>query len=169
RARVRVRAVRWLVRAVRRLLFRLVRVSVGDAVRRRVRRNDALRPEDEASRLECDVEDRRSGERPAGSAGIRRHDHRRDAKGRRAAGAEVIATGDQPPALQRTSAAHAPSVRLRWVVPALGVAQIISWGSLYYPIAVLAAPIREELGIGNVAVFGSFTAGLFASGFAAPM
>ena len=59
-------------------------------------------------------------------------------------------------------------MRLRWVVPALGVAQIISWGSLYYPIAVLAAPIREELGIGNVAVFGSFTAGLFASGFAAP-
>jgi predicted MFS family arabinose efflux permease len=33
---------------------------------------------------------------------------------------------------------------------------------------VLAAPIRAELGIGNVAVFGSFTVGLFASGFAAP-
>jgi len=59
-------------------------------------------------------------------------------------------------------------VRLRWIVPALGVAQIISWGSLYYPIAVLAAPIRAELGLGNVAVFGSFTVGLFASGFAAP-
>ena len=70
--------------------------------------------------------------------------------------------------MRRASAAHAPPVRLRWVVPALGVAQIISWGSLYYPIAVLAAPIREELGIGNVAVFGSFTAGLFVSGFAAP-
>ena len=57
---------------------------------------------------------------------------------------------------------------MRWVVAALGVAQIISWGSLYYPIAVLAAPIRAELGLGNVAVFGSFTVGLFASGFAAP-
>ena len=33
---------------------------------------------------------------------------------------------------------------------------------------MLAAPIRNELGIGNVAVFGGFTAGLFVSGFAAP-
>ena len=32
-----------------------------------------------------------------------------------------------------------PPLRLRWVVPVLGIAQIISWGSLYYPIAVLAA------------------------------
>jgi predicted MFS family arabinose efflux permease len=54
------------------------------------------------------------------------------------------------------------------VVPALGVAQIISWGSLYYPIAVLAAAIRDDLRIGDVAVFGSFTIGLFVSGFAAP-
>jgi len=59
-------------------------------------------------------------------------------------------------------------LRLRWVVPALGIAQIISWGSLYYPIAVLAAAIRDELGITDVAVFGSFTVGLFVSGFAAP-
>jgi hypothetical protein len=58
-------------------------------------------------------------------------------------------------------------LRLRWVVPALGIAQIISWGSLYYPIAVLAAAIREDLGIGDVAVFGSFTVGLFCSGFVA--
>ena len=33
---------------------------------------------------------------------------------------------------------------------------------------MLAAPIRDELGMGNVAVFGSFTVGLFFSGFAAP-
>ena len=70
--------------------------------------------------------------------------------------------------MRRASGSHAPPVRLRWIVAALGVAQIISWGSLYYPIAVLAAAIREELGISNVAVFGSFTVGLFASGFAAP-
>jgi predicted MFS family arabinose efflux permease len=59
-------------------------------------------------------------------------------------------------------------LRLRWVVPALGIAQIISWGSLFYPLAVLAAAIRRDLGLGDVAVFGSFTAGLFASGLAAP-
>ena len=61
-----------------------------------------------------------------------------------------------------------PRLRLRWVVPVLGIAQIISWGSLYYPIAVLAAAIRTELGIGDIAVFGSFTVGLFVSGLAAP-
>jgi MFS family permease len=59
-------------------------------------------------------------------------------------------------------------LRLRWVVPVLGIAQIISWGSLYYPIAVLAAAIRTELGISDIAVFGSFTVGLFVSGLAAP-
>jgi predicted MFS family arabinose efflux permease len=61
-----------------------------------------------------------------------------------------------------------PPLRLRWVVTVLGIAQIISWGSLYYPIAVLAAAIRRDLGIGDVAVFGSFTVGLFVSGLAAP-
>jgi MFS family permease len=59
--------------------------------------------------------------------------------------------------------------RLRWVVTALGIAQIISWGSLFYPLAVLAAAIRRDLGIGDAAVFGSFTVGLFVSGFAAPV
>src|SRR5262245_10317135 len=58
--------------------------------------------------------------------------------------------------------------RLRWVVPVLGIAQIISWGSLYYPVAVLGGAIRRDLGISEIAVFGSFTVGLFASGIAAP-
>jgi len=60
------------------------------------------------------------------------------------------------------------ALRLRWVVPVLGIAQIISWGSLYYPIAVLAVAIRRDLDIGDIAVFGSFTVGLFVSGLAAP-
>ena len=59
--------------------------------------------------------------------------------------------------------------RLRWVVPVLGIAQIISWGSLFYPVAVLGASIRRDLGITDIAVFGSFTAGLFVSGIAAPL
>ena len=59
-------------------------------------------------------------------------------------------------------------LRLRWVVPALGIAQIISWGSLFYPIAVLATAMRRDLGIGEIAVFGSFTVGLTVSGLAAP-
>ncbi len=59
-------------------------------------------------------------------------------------------------------------LRLRWVVPVLGIAQIISWGSLYYPIAVLALAVRRDLGIGDIEVFGGFTVGLFVSGLAAP-
>jgi predicted MFS family arabinose efflux permease len=59
-------------------------------------------------------------------------------------------------------------MRLRWVVPVLGIAQIISWGSLYYPIAVLAVAVRRDLGIGDIQVFGGFTVGLFVSGLAAP-
>src|SRR5262245_55289371 len=59
-------------------------------------------------------------------------------------------------------------LRLRWIVPVLGIAQIISWGSLYYPLAVLAAAIRRDLGMCDVGVFGGFTVGLFVSGFAAP-
>jgi predicted MFS family arabinose efflux permease len=55
------------------------------------------------------------------------------------------------------------------VVPVLGIAQIISWGSLYYPIAVLGTAIRRDLGISEIAVFGSFTVGLFVSGMAAPL
>lgn len=55
------------------------------------------------------------------------------------------------------------------MVPVLGIAQIISWGSLYYPIAVLGTAIRRDLGIGEIAVFGSFTLGLFVSGIAAPV
>ena len=53
-------------------------------------------------------------------------------------------------------------------VSALGIAQIVSWGTLFYAIGVLGAPMRTELGVGDVALFGSFTAGLFVSGLAAP-
>ncbi len=59
-------------------------------------------------------------------------------------------------------------LRLRWVVPVLGIAQIISWGSLYYPIAVLSVAVRRELGLGDIEVFGGFTVGLFVSGLASP-
>ena len=67
------------------------------------------------------------------------------------------------------SAPARKELRLHWVVPVLGIAQIISWGSLYYPVAVLGAAIHRDLGISEIAVFGSFTLGLFASGVAAPV
>jgi len=59
-------------------------------------------------------------------------------------------------------------VDLRRVVPALGVAQIISWGTLFYSIAVLGAPMRNELKTSDIILFGSFTFGLFMSGLVSP-
>jgi MFS family permease len=64
----------------------------------------------------------------------------------------------------------AASVPLLWRrVSALGVAQIVSWGTLYYTIAVLGAAMRNEVGVGDFALFGSFTAGLFLSGLVSPL
>jgi MFS family permease len=60
-------------------------------------------------------------------------------------------------------------VRLWQVIPALGIAQIISWGSLYYSIAVLASPIQAALGISQTGLFGAFTVGMLVSGAASPM
>ena len=52
---------------------------------------------------------------------------------------------------------------------ALGVAQIVSWGTLFYTIAVLGAAMRADTGVGELWLFGSFTAGLFLSGIASPL
>jgi len=54
------------------------------------------------------------------------------------------------------------------LVAALGVAQIISWGSLFYAIGVLGKPMRVELGVSELFLFSAFTAGLLVSGFLAP-
>lgn len=54
------------------------------------------------------------------------------------------------------------------IVPALGMAQIVSWGSLYYAIAVLGDNMQRDLGVGPVMLYGAFTASLVLSGFAAP-
>jgi predicted MFS family arabinose efflux permease len=59
--------------------------------------------------------------------------------------------------------------RLWRAVSALGVAQIISWGTLFYTIAVLGGAMRRDLGISDVFLFGSFTAGLFLSGVVSPL
>ena len=54
-------------------------------------------------------------------------------------------------------------------VCALGVAQIISWGTLFYTIAVLGGAMRRDLGVSDIFLFGSFTAGLFVSGVVSPL
>lgn len=55
------------------------------------------------------------------------------------------------------------------LITALGIAQIVSWGTLFYSIGVLGAPMRAELGASELFLFGSFTAGLLLAGVTAPI
>jgi predicted MFS family arabinose efflux permease len=59
-------------------------------------------------------------------------------------------------------------VELRRLVIALGIGQIISWGTLFYSIAVLGPPMAHALGVSDVMLYGSFTGGLLLSGVASP-
>jgi MFS family permease len=62
----------------------------------------------------------------------------------------------------------APAPHLSARVAALGIAQIVSWGTLFYTIAVLGAPMRADLGVSDAILFGGFSAGLLLSGAASP-
>lgn len=55
------------------------------------------------------------------------------------------------------------------LVLALGVAQVVSWGSLFYSIGVLGPAMSRDVGVSEVYLFGAFTAGLLVSGAAAPL
>jgi hypothetical protein len=54
------------------------------------------------------------------------------------------------------------------LVSGLGVAQIVSWGSLYYPISVLGDSMQRDLGVTSTVLFAAFTLSLLISGLAAP-
>jgi len=53
-------------------------------------------------------------------------------------------------------------------ITALGIAQVISWGSLFYAIGVLGPAMRRDLGVSELFLFSAFTAGLLVSGTIAP-
>ena len=55
------------------------------------------------------------------------------------------------------------------LITSLGIAQIVSWGTLFYAIGVLGSAMRRDLGISELFLFGSFTAGLIVSGTLAPL
>ena len=57
---------------------------------------------------------------------------------------------------------------LQRLVYGLGIAQLVSWGTLIYSIAVLGAPMAVDLGVSETAVFGAFSLSLAVSGLAAP-
>jgi MFS family permease len=62
-----------------------------------------------------------------------------------------------------------PMPSLTPLITSLGIAQIVSWGSLFYAIGVLGPPMRHELGVSELFLFGAFTAGLLVSGTLAPL
>ncbi len=54
------------------------------------------------------------------------------------------------------------------MIVGLGVAQLVSWGTLIYAVAVLGEPMAIDLGVSTTAVFGAFSLSLAVSGLAAP-
>ena len=68
---------------------------------------------------------------------------------------------------KNVNASHA-TPRPPWsVVWALSVTQVISWGSLFYAISVLIAPIEHEFGWSRDAIVGAFSLSMVCTGLAA--
>jgi predicted MFS family arabinose efflux permease len=61
-----------------------------------------------------------------------------------------------------------PASRRRLLIPALGLNQILSWGSSYYLLAVLAGPIAADTGWPLPWIVGSLSAGLLVAGLVSP-
>jgi predicted MFS family arabinose efflux permease len=72
--------------------------------------------------------------------------------------------------LRMSGSAETEATRPLWqLVVALGLTQIIAWGSLLYSIAVLAPDMAGALGVSVPMVLGCFTGALAMSGLAAPI
>lgn len=54
------------------------------------------------------------------------------------------------------------------IIAALGLTQIIGYGTLYYSFSILAPGMAVDLGLSRETVFGTFSAALLAGGLAAP-
>lgn len=56
----------------------------------------------------------------------------------------------------------------RFFIALFGLAQIVSWGAVFYLFALLIVPLERELGVSRNAIAGAFSVSLLASGLAAP-
>jgi MFS family permease len=65
------------------------------------------------------------------------------------------------------AAIAAPSPKV--IVPALGVTQILAWGSSYYLLAVLAKPIAADTGWSLTWIVAGLSVGLLIAGFVSPL
>lgn len=63
---------------------------------------------------------------------------------------------------------HYEPPRLLFVIPVLGVTQILAWGSSYYLLAVLAQPIASDTGWPLAWVVGGLSLGLLVAGIVSP-
>src|SRR5688572_651495 len=68
---------------------------------------------------------------------------------------------------KKASVTARPSAKL--IVPALGITQILAWGSSYYLPAVLAQPIAADTGWPLTWVVSGLSLGLLVAGLAAPL
>lgn len=73
-----------------------------------------------------------------------------------------------PAELPAAAVAPVASPRLFPVVLALGVTQVIGYGTLYYAYAILVPAIASSFDVGQATLYGIFSAGLLAGGLAAP-
>lgn len=62
---------------------------------------------------------------------------------------------------------HTTRLRARWFIAGLGVAQIASWGSVFYSFPQIASGMAGELGFSRSALYGAATLGILLSGLAA--
>ncbi len=66
------------------------------------------------------------------------------------------------------TAPHPAANSRAWqLLVALGVTQIVSWGSIYYAFALLLEPLQRDLGAGKSEIAGAFSAALLVSGLCA--
>ena len=61
-----------------------------------------------------------------------------------------------------------PTAPFRRVVAAVGLGQLLAWGSSYYLLATLARPMAAELGVSGVWVYASFSAALIVAALLGP-
>lgn len=54
-----------------------------------------------------------------------------------------------------------PSV---WLIPSLGLTQIVAWGSMFYAYGVLMQPMQDELGLSKPVIVGAYSVALLISG-----
>lgn len=51
-----------------------------------------------------------------------------------------------------------------WLIPSLGLTQIVAWGSMFYAYGVLMQPMQDELGLSKPVIVGAYSVALLISG-----